>query len=1211
MRKTVLLTAAAFLSLTVNSALHESAYSANVLQFTIDCEPESRISSEDEPFTEDSVERKEDCLLPNVKSRNSAILELALTIKTQADEFYLSGNTELANENYKKASNLLENINLGKRALGEPIGINSEFQLLNADIGYRLQLLQAKADFWGTGFLNHPSNPVKLMSELQSNFFEFEKVVSEINSFQTTSQDTGIQQSTLRALYAEASSEAQAELWKVDQSSGRIRSSNETKDYLLQRLVDNARRQEEIKQELRSVWNEVDQLGDQISSIALSAAAQAAGVSPELAAAITSDGDLEEKLLTAGTALLADPDFSKELVSAAVGMTELYEAAATAQAFVIDVQDALEDVERTKIAVESVYDGFRDGFRKENLVNLVSLGSRIISELPAEEANKILSKVSNLIENEKISIETILRVAKTDERMQTLIFPEISKLFENNFAAIAGNIVKDKTQSISAFDTVKLLLDRTGELPDDVKIFLIHTLLTSPEMQHSVQLLAGADADAARVQLAGTANVEQFHLPDLRREIVEKFGSSVSDPRPEVLVAAVAQALESGNLKLEVNFQNEISAKVKIHLGDIEFDVSEGFTKELFDAGVHVQSEIQSKNRSLMSLLDRISSSSELNVLTDVANFESLLRGRLKELIEGTPIAESQDLYLALLSRELITIEKALVGLANEQDLSLDAMKLQFSRDVNSALSASGLDTFKPIAGLLVGQDKVPHYLSQVDQRAEMRQSFKDLTPTIMPMPRQSEADAVPVEEQVATMIVANSVPGGAFVAAALSAAKVLGQMELAIQKGNELYNEDKALLKLQLHLGDMIETNEDAKDLAEYDQVIAEVRGRGAAASSNAYLQAIVQSSSKMSDAQAQARLRVPLAIFHAEQMRRTFDELNHALALWAGSSGSPRGTIERLVREDPQYIRLALDNDIQLYRWLVRRGEGDRTDLRSLVNHWRQIVAITTDVCRRVGCSPDAAVVGPVKQTGPISVRQLVGESQWGQFIEWANSNPEEQFSFKLFLTPSDDLFDAHLKLVRAVDVSAGIRFEGAKQVNSMNRSSLVHPGVAYVSEKNREYFKEFYPFSTKHDLSWVENFDTEGLRLRWSRNSDLSQRDFEGYGIFTIWELRVDYRDLTGKPEDLYVNFAYQYQNPEAIDPFSARIDIANIIANDVVTLAGQASQHQGFNARDVELVAGSSDICGEIRVLVQNISRKKSQRKVEIPSEIDFSFSCESI
>jgi hypothetical protein len=130
----------------------------------------------------------------------------------------------------------------------------------------------------------------------------------------------------------------------------------------------------------------------------------------------------------------------------------------------------------------------------------------------------------------------------------------------------------------------------------------------------------------------------------------------------------------------------------------------------------------------------------------------------------------------------------------------------------------------------------------------------------------------------------------------------------------------------------------------------------------------------------------RGPLAFYLAEKLRQEFDAFERSLATWVSGRSSFRSVLKDLVLRDPNYVRLVLDKDIHLFRWLDRSGERQRGSPDEIYSHWRQLYRLATDVCRDYGCLPGNTVLGSYGQTRPISIGQLVTTDEWERFGAWA---------------------------------------------------------------------------------------------------------------------------------------------------------------------------------------------------------------------------------
>ncbi|MDW9788517.1 hypothetical protein GOB29_28730 [Sinorhizobium meliloti] len=1088
-------------STVVFAGFSPSSYSQQ-LGFTIDCEPVPIHQVQQEPAADanatpppstskEAAKSTEECLLPAIPSYFDALVEQAITQKTLADEKFITEHVKDAERIYDDALTLLLSIN-DDRTKRSP-----EYQLLLTDISYRKKLIDAKSDFWGIGYFRAPDNPVKLLQELERNYSEFSAIVAEIEGYRTNTLDDQVKQATLRAVYQEHSANRQAEIWSIDKQSEVASKSEQTRQFLLQRLDDNQRRQTEIAAELREVWDSVDKMGDQLTNVAVGALASAAGIPPELASAIADDGPLEARLLQAGTSLLANSDFQASVMQLTPNVEELFE--------IIEIGHQVADDAET---AKKILDKAKSAIRDHSIENIIDVGAQIWSALPEENKQDILKKVST-IPNASVFGELAFKNSKIRDVMSGAAAQYV--LSSGSFNEIVNPLLSKDPDSF-AWDIISDAIRYNGN---------------------------GVDAAAAKARTIGAIVLaaKEINLEDQLGSPIDQLVAAVQSEvlrdsaSPETVLSTIMSAVESGQVSVSIAADGTLS----VAIGDIRFGLNDVEIRAVVDNG-------------MPKLLG-----------AETAPF-------LERLVVGNAQIRTPAVYLQeLIERQVVDLGQLLDDPSRPELGTLEAFVQQLPGDVRQRVSDTAAQF---LAGQTVGAD----LNAKLDRPIPMQ---------TQPQIRRSENVPDKPEDQAALMLVTNAVPGGQLVGAALDAAKILGQMDLAIQKGKELYAEDKQLIKQQIHIVDMIVGTDSAKALAEYDREIARARSYGAAESSAQYLRAISRSTAKMTDAQAQARLRVPLAVFYAEQMRRNFDELNHALSLWVGAPSSPRGTIERLVRDDPQYIRFALDDQIQLYQWLVRDFEGDRTDLRALSNHWRQIVALSTDVCRRIGCTPDAAVLGPVKQTRSVSVSDLVGLAQWSNFLQWKANPVADHFEFNLLITPDSDLISENLELVRLVDVAVGVVRAGITV--EPDALSLVHPGVAYVPVQNGEYLKEFYPLVAKDDLEWKDGFDLRDLRTRWARNSDLSRRSFEGRGLYTQWLLTVRKDELVNNPTDFTLRFAYQYKEPGLNNDQRDRLALAFAGAEDAMRLTATEGAAYKFTKSDLALLATENE-CLKVDELV---------------------------
>ncbi|TNH40947.1 hypothetical protein [Paracoccus haeundaensis] len=1111
---------------------------AQELRFTIDCDPvlvetlttvdpsaadvaAATTPAQDSNFAKriDVSKNEDSCLLSALPSYVEGSIQLAITRKSLADEKFLLGSVDEAKQWYDAALDAISE--LAEMPPAARAASDFQLSLLDRDIKYRQRLLAVGADFWGSGYFNHPANPVKLLQELQENYDEFSTLIAEIEHYRARADNTAVDQATLRAVHSQSSSDEQAERWRSDQQAEVVENSILARQLLLQRLKDNQRRQQEIAAELSENRDTVAKLNSQLTNSVISAIASSAGISPDMVEAATSGGDLPEIAL--GLAF-SEPSFRDAIGSLSPDVAGLIDVVAEIESVAGNIEDA-------KVALIHL----QQGLHEQNITKLLQAGSFIWEKLPNDDRQRLLSAVEA-----SVPLEELIDLV-----------PENEALIEEISTVVIELVVSQRPWE----DVTKDSLRRNGLLPAWELATVISQASDGQPLDQTVQAIL-AKALVQEVSQAGAGKtIDQAgeQLAELRALVGEVIPDYTSIARSVELLTAVERAVEHGSVTIEIS-QNELLVRAEEAVVKVPF----------LEAKTIINRQVNSQGLS-SALIASSDGSARISVVDSMVSL-----GLTAAQKGGVP---PEQALMALIQADAVSAGTLLeLGQVTGADLR---MQIEARPGLKSALNEAG-------ATLLAAQAAAgdPAVLAAASPPARTKIQEAGLSV------RRTDVAGTSAEEMVAQIILANAVPGGAIAVTVLNAAKLVGQIELAITKGRELYNEDNALMREQIHLADMIGSTSRAQGLAEYDQQIAEVRSAGAAAAGSEYLRGIFKASASITDSQAQARLRIPLAIYYAEQMRRSYDELNHALSLWIGSDGSPRGTIARLVEDDPQFLRFALDEDIQLYQWLVRDFEGERTDLRRLMTHWRQLIALTTDVCRRVGCSSDAAVLGPVKQTGPVRLSGLVGEGQWASFKRWAAAPSGPTFEFNILISPETEIIDPRLQLLRVVEVFLGIETEDGRVVDP-KAATLRHPGVAYVSENQGNFFKEFYPSIEKNDLEWDEDVDVGQLKLRWARTADLSRRDFEGYGLYTVWQLTISQRDLREIPSEILINFAIQYKPERTGQPDEERT-ISFLASEPTIELKQGEQSVTELNGGSISLISSDFDPCSRIRVIYDVLS-----------------------
>lgn len=292
-----------------------------------------------------------------------------------------------------------------------------------------------------------------------------------------------------------------------------------------------------------------------------------------------------------------------------------------------------------------------------------------------------------------------------------------------------------------------------------------------------------------------------------------------------------------------------------------------------------------------------------------------------------------------------------------------------------------------------------------------------------------------------------------------------------------------------------------------------------------------------------ARLGLRRGWTFYVAERLREEFDLFDRSFAMWSRGASS-RGVIASEIKSDPQNVRYALDSEIHLFDWLNRERESTKTDPDALRVHWSKLVRLAKDVCIKRGCKPGDGTFGQIAATREISLRDdLLSESEWQRFRNW-QQNPSGRFISHFALQPNMRIVPLHFENVRIVDLRIGGRYAGAGSPVPVTQVSLRHPGVAYIPRSSEAdpgglvFQREALLPKSSASFDRSTTFNLDALRSRFdgpfSALNLPSLRVFEGYGMYTQYQLALEPTSENLKLDDVVLRFAYYY------------VDAANIVS-----------------------------------------------------------------
>jgi hypothetical protein len=292
--------------------------------------------------------------------------------------------------------------------------------------------------------------------------------------------------------------------------------------------------------------------------------------------------------------------------------------------------------------------------------------------------------------------------------------------------------------------------------------------------------------------------------------------------------------------------------------------------------------------------------------------------------------------------------------------------------------------------------------------------------------------------------------------------------------------------------------------------------------------------------------KIRRSMVFYLAERLREEYDLLDRAAGLWGGFGESPRGIIDRMIREDPQNVRLALDSEIQLYSFLDRGDvERLRTDVDRILLHWRQMLRLAEDVCGRIGCETGTVGAAQVRQSQVLYLSNLLRPADAERLKQWSARGAREPFVASFFIDPDQFGEPTIHRNVRLIDIRlAGVarrpavgaaaasgleRPERTEPFVQLSQVTLAHSGLAYVPRGDGLYERESLLPRRAGSFAFPMPFDVEALRQRWAATASTDRRLLEGYSPFAIWQIAIEPEAATALLDDVAIRFAYQYQDP----------------------------------------------------------------------------------
>lgn len=1000
-------------------------------------------------------------------SYDSLTLELALVKKTLADERFLAGDRTGARNTYCEA----------KKEANQPLILSTPkrntLTLLNSDIDYRLMLLQGNFEFWGAVQSLRPSMPAAHLAALEGLLLEYEKLSGEITAAAREINKDNVEIGKLKALEQELDGKVLAE--NVNQERITIQKTfqenrQDALDRRIDELLSNRRR---LENEVATAVSNAKAASAQFTKIIVNAASASVGIPPDVAQAAQS-GDVKTAVFAAVTKsdLMKSPQFTN-------AMADLRRNNETIAAFIKQGRDLVRKANEYKEQYETYKRTFDDTarlMRKPSLEGLVQVGGQIYE---------------NLDQKTKSALRENIRAAKpvigAVELVHTIKDPDIAKHLRSGVETFLS------TNSNFASDFLRTAI--TAHVDEKINDI---------EKQYSALL-----GEVSKVRL----NIPQ--VEDLTDKVMQAWPNGVLSKlqQPaidELLRATGISSPQELTDRLRLEGINLIRKNLRITTDRIEIRTlaNRPLTPPVFislaDLGaIPANNKIEKFGASVKAAFE--------DQLNRLRGSENELR---KILLKRLPVETLEAAFRQGLSVPNIpSLNDRIQQEVKRKEDAWSAVVLSLS---NSAQRERVVDA---VASLQVGSDFVADQESKTEanQKAEKKNYSGGDTPSA---PNPAPANGSPEDLMVRAALDA-ALPGASV---AIDVVKAFFAFSDAVDAAQKAAAELQANLREELQVIELVNEARLKQVILGKEREISAIMKEAARAQYESYRFAATQVAANQGEERTYIFIRRKLAFYLAERMREEFDALDRSLALWSGRKNSPRGIIAEMIKADPQNVRLALDSEIHLFDWLERDRESTRADVDGLLVHWRQLTRLSKDLCARLGCVSGAGALGQVNQTEVVKLSETLSALDLERLRLWQTSGRSEPITLTLLLSPDGRHLPQGIDNARVIDVRLGTTTKTG-QLTALNRVRLFHPGMGYVLVDGVPTREAMLPIG-RWGHAPPAPFDLQELSESWRQSSTGRARDFEGYPVFTAWQLTLEAAEENRKATDIELRFAYRY-------------------------------------------------------------------------------------
>lgn len=1073
--------------------------------------------------------------------------ELAYTYKKLADEYFIANNLEQAKINYGKAWEMFDGKPLKTIILENLQEINpiyeTYYKLLEKDIQYRQSLIQQGYSFWGQDFSSKPLFPVNELRDFKKTFENFQKTYSSIE----TSLDKiyGLNEQQMKENISKLTKTYEADIATTQalEKNYKIDFYQDQEKSITGRMSAISFRNKQIENEVKSKNKELDANESKITSAVTSMITQSVTGVP-----IDPSNSVGNNLKVLGTTLIsANPELRNSLLGSQNDLVNLTNV-------------SIDYYNKSKQAIKAVQDAVKGDLSTDNLL---SIGNTMadLEIIPQSDWKNLQDKYQKVkgniaqVKNLENDAKKLIQLANFEKKpnlnnisqfmewaSNTDYFPE-GRRYSGLYTQVSENLRRKKYESF--FDLGGSLLLKS-EAASEFKANISNMKTKYDKMKPIVSIIEQIEKDSLKVITSSLADVllNKDFWPEIKdfkiqrflmtaisnclavsedMEIRRKLMDALLKKTPDICLNFIPPKAKE-DIKLLHDIRDDTALIAELKQASITVDAEQKFMSirsgavELFSIR---RDSILVGDKTFVFVFNGLQTRSfdHLTVLNNLLSEKSLREGIFKSL--GTA-----EWYNFLGPKNI----------SNPELIYDRVLKNLEGRKAKPTIIAIKEDGFQAYLGANVFQsyqeDKTIH---------------KDIPP-LDPVEFYSAENTSDASGAAARAAAASAIdmafPGYGTVAnkALEIAGNILDSYDL-IDQLKELYNEQKVLNQELLEQLEKLKANSFNQKLAYFEKDIAELNLQLAKRQKEEFSKMQFE---MIADKQIEKRnklaYQLPIFYYYAERLRYYYNRLFRASTFWYGE----KNTLADIIEADQSNIRLALDQSINLYKWIRQPDISSmRQDVDKIESYWDTQYTLITDPETEEKIKYGSLEI--LSHSFTLDKNSSPLTANWNKFLLWRqrvkDKNESKDFEFDLdmesYMQENVKDYDKTDMDPKVIDVAiAGINNKSGLVNSPVPNFEVFHPGITVKKDGSIVVLEERKSNSTaiklelKTDQTIIISEVTKSLHERWEP-TNYRPKTFEGYDLNSKWKIKVKPNPAAVDIENIILQISYQYRDRDPRD------------------------------------------------------------------------------